>query len=103
MNQSQALSKARKLFGKAAFVRDDGRVTSPELRAKARAELAALRATPPLERGKNFRAEESILVLLSIYYRCAVGHAALGLFFSVEGEGDNWGDALDAAQRKRAP
>lgn len=100
MTKSQALSKARKLFGPNAVVRDAGFPTSPEARADARNKLAALRATSASERTKDFRKQESELVALAFYYRCSVGRIELGLFFSIKGEGDSFAEALENALQK---
>jgi hypothetical protein len=97
VTKSQALSKARKLFGPNAVVRDAGFPTSPEARADARNKLAALRATTESKRSKDFRKQESELVALAVYRRCSVGRIQLG-FYCIEGEGDNFAEALEDAQ-----
>ena len=100
MNRAQALSKARKLFGRTAVVRDDGHYSSPEMRESARALLKELRAAPLADRSNDYRTREKRLIYWSLYHRCAVGRIALGLFFDVMGEGDNFAEAIDAAERK---
>jgi len=86
MTQDQALRAARKLYGKTARVK----LQEHALPAAERAKLPPYKDLPPDERWK-----------LSAR-RCSVGHIELGLFFSVEGQGDNWAEAVRAAQAHRA-
>lgn len=102
MNSKQTLSKARKLFGKKAAVRNDPRkATSPEQRGAASARLAEINFLPVAER-VALRKERETNLAISDRYQYAVGHTGLGIFFVVEGQGDTWAEAIADAERRIA-
>jgi len=99
MTPKQALGKCRRLWGKSAIIRDDGRPSSSELRAEHVETLRQLMKIPPAERGQDWRSRRSAAQYYALHYRCAVGRGVGGIFFAVAGKGDNFQDAIDDAKR----
>lgn len=105
MNKKQALAKAVKIFGKNAMVRDMGanRKSSPALREAAQKQFAELKSIDVKamshEQLVNYRERKNLAAYESHHYRFSVGKVAMGMFFSVEGSGDTWEEAFDAAEK----
>lgn len=99
-----ALAEAQRRWGKHGAVRDDGkaRASTPEARHAGHLEAVRLNAIPKEERAADWRDARDSAFLQSMRYRYTVGKVVMGLFFSVEGQGDTWADAFAAADRKRA-
>ena len=99
-----AIVEAKKRWGKNWSVRDDGksRASTPELRAAGHAEAQRLNAIPKDQRGPEWRDARDAAFSQAMRYRYSVGKVVMGLFFSVEGQGDTWTEAFSAADRKRA-
>lgn len=105
MNRSQALKQAVGRWGKKAAVRDEGRKTSPEIRAASLKRLAELRAMPE-PRSPEVRKEIKEHLGAGLDYRYSVGYVG-GIagfsFFSVQGQGDTWEEAFAKAEPTYVP
>lgn len=105
MNRTQAMKEARRLFGKNAAIRDNGKPTSEEMRKEASAKLPHIRARLAEAKGaerKEIRAELDAALGKALGYRYTVGcvQGACGFaWFAVRGQGDTW----DAAFAKVEP
>jgi hypothetical protein len=99
MNERQALAKARRLWGRHAAVRDSGKPSGPEQRAAAKEARAQFLALPADRRPTDFAKQRDRLAWESGCYRCSVGAVELGLFFAVKGQGDNFEEAFEDAER----
>lgn len=101
MKTADALKRAREILGPKAILRDYGpkAAPSPELRAAARAELTALRAT---SRKENYERRTELLGIC-VSFRFAVGVPytipGLGGGMVVRGTGDTWEEALAEAAK----
>jgi hypothetical protein len=103
MNIRSALKAARSKWGENAYVVDRGAksASNPVLRGQALEELKALReslkdATEEQRREARERRQE--LMGAATQYRYRVGYIGGGwLFFSVQGQGDSWEEALSRA------
>jgi hypothetical protein len=122
MTRGQAIARLRKLWGARATYRVGERLSSPDARASqlaARKQIAAAREAirnvidrrlAATDWYQELRAEERALTnelkTLDVlpYYRFTIGYRdrVLG-FFHVEGQGDTWEQAFNAAERKRTP
>lgn len=119
MNKTQALNKAIKLWGKGAGVQDRGAkwATGPDVRAEAKAKLAAMprqwldvEPTPTDDqtigelkawqaRHRVWADEKRALAAVCHTYRFQVGAVAMGMFFEIKGEGDTWEEAFAKATK----
>lgn len=101
---SAAMAEAAKRWGKNGAVRDDGkaRASTPEARAAGHAEAQRLNAIPKDQRGPEWREARDAAFSQAMRYRYTVGKIVMGLFFSVEGQGDTWTEAFEKASRKYA-
>ena len=103
MNRTQAMKEAARRWGKDGGIKDYGKPTKPEHRAAADAELKALRArVGDRAMTKEERAERDRLLGIALHYRYMVGKVVMGLFFSVEGQGDTLDAAFADADRRAA-
>lgn len=105
MNANQALAQARRRWGTTAAVQDRKYETSPELRAKAKAEFQRIKALPVKEQ-EALRKEKLQARSGQWRYRYSVGKldsvCGMGMFL-VEAEGDTWDECFaKAAERKKA-
>jgi hypothetical protein len=101
MNQTQALRKAIKLFGKTAGVQAYPSPSSRELRAAASSEHKALKekcTTPELR--KQYRKELEDAGSRAMYYRYCVGRVEMGMFFAVKACGDSWEGCFRALEQE---
>jgi len=99
---SAAVAEAAKRWGKNGAVRDDGPkcASNDAERAEAHEEVMRLRAIPKEERAPDWREMSDAAFSRAMRYRYTVGKIVMGLFFSVEGQGDTWADAFASADRK---
>jgi len=100
VNSKQALTQARKRWGKKAVVEKTGTEHSPESRA------AAFQQRNEIPDIKENRKARDALLFKSCGYQYKVGVIVMGLFFEVKGHGDTWveafADADKTAQRSAA-
>ena len=101
MNAKQALSRAKKLYGVNAAVRDSGKPSTPEMRQEATAALRELNAVPKEQQDEEWRKARDSARYVGLHYRCAVGKIFMGIAFSVTGLGDNFAEAIEAAERDK--
>ena len=109
MNTKQALKEAIRRFGKNAAVRDDGKAcaSTPDARKLAHDEIMRLNAQrkdASLDKVALKEIDEARRQLFgpANRYRFTVGHVAMGMFFSVEGQGDTWELAFAQVDEKAA-
>jgi|CXWL01.1.fsa_nt_gi hypothetical protein len=110
MNAKQALAQARKRWGKAAGVQDNGpkRASTPEKRAEATKQhkefVENLKATKGDRKNwsKEEREQASTLMFNGWRHRYSVGRVMLGMFFEVKAEGDTWEEAFLTADHVEA-
>jgi hypothetical protein len=103
MNRSQAIKESTRRWGKNGGFKDYGKPTNPERRQAADVELKALRAhVGDRAMTKEERLERDRLLGIALHYRYMVGKVVMGLFFSVEGQGDSLAEAFADADARAA-
>lgn len=119
MNARQALTKAKKLWGRGAVIREDNSAPRREARAQAGAELKALRANKPVrpiapksqEELDAYTAariaytrEEHRLLGIVLHYPRMVGVllSEVPLGTDVKGTGDTWSECFEKAEQHEA-
>lgn len=101
MNQSQALRKAVKLFGKNAVIQAHKMQSSPEQRAIGRAQQKELNARCTTdELRKQFRKERDDALSQATYYRYSIGKIEMGLFCAIKACGDSWAGCFRALEKQ---
>ena len=99
MTKSQAIKRAKQLFGDNYHIRDYGikSATTPEQREAARREMEKIRNEKP----DGWKNRERELFSIIVRQRYAVGRIILGGFaFGIDGSGDTWEEAFAAAKKR---
>jgi hypothetical protein len=109
MTRKQAMTEAKKRWGKRAAIRFEPRKATKGVREQASADLKTHRlARPPKEEWKTedsrrWRARDSQLMGLAMSYRYEVGRIGPDWLpcFEIFGQGDSWEEAFAYADRRK--